>query len=55
MKKKNLFTRFKEFIVESFREYNEGIRYCIQHNLLKPEVPSFYTKDYDGADTPISS
>ena len=23
--------------------------------LIKPEVPSFYTKDYDGADTPISS
>ena len=42
MKKKNLFTRFKEFIVESFREYNEGIRYCIQHNLLKA-IPDSYS------------
>ena len=42
MKKKNLFTRMKEFIVESFREYNEGIRYCIQHNLLKA-IPDSYS------------
>ena len=42
MKKKNLFTRFIEFIVESFREYNEGIRYCIQHNLLKA-IPDSYS------------
>ena len=35
MKKKNLFTRMKEFIVESFHEYNEAVIYCIQHNLLK--------------------
>ena len=27
MKKKNLFTRMKEFIIESFHEYNEAVRY----------------------------
>ena len=43
MKKKNMFRRFEDFIVTSFREYNKAVRYCFEHNLIRsyPDMNTF--------------